>query len=97
MTELTFSLGQTVATPGALFALDNAGVSPRSLLARHLAGNCDEMSIEDQVANVEARLTGARIFSRYTLPTGVRVWVITEAKGEGGNRESTCILLPSEY
>ena len=30
-----FSLGRIVATPGALDALAEAGVSPRALLARH--------------------------------------------------------------
>jgi hypothetical protein len=35
---------------------------------------------------------GLRILSSYSLPTGAKVWVITEA-----DRSSTCLLLPSEY
>ena len=97
MDKLSFQLGSTVATPAAIAALAQAGVEPSVLLDWHLAGKCDEMPIEDQVLNVEARITGARIFSRYTLSTGVRPWVITEAKGPDGLRESTCVLLPIEY
>jgi hypothetical protein len=33
-----------------------------------------------------------RILSNYTLNSGERIWIITEA-----DRSSTCILLPSEY
>jgi hypothetical protein len=28
---------------------------------------------------------------------GVKIWIITEAAGDDGNRASTCILLPDEY
>ncbi len=35
---------------------------------------------------------GRRLLSAYTLATGAKPWVITEA-----NRSATTILLPSEY
>ena len=41
---------------------------------------------------------GSRIFSAYNLPrTGERLWIITEAEGDDGNRASTCVLLPDDY
>jgi hypothetical protein len=35
---------------------------------------------------------GFRLMSVYSLSTGVKIWVITEA-----DRSSTCVLLPEEY
>jgi hypothetical protein len=35
---------------------------------------------------------GSRVLSAYTLKTGVKFWIITEA-----DRSSTCVLLPEEY
>ncbi len=34
---------------------------------------------------------------RLTPASGVKIWVITEAVNDEGNRSSTCILLPEEY
>jgi len=35
-----FALGQVVATPGALAALEKAGQQPGDFLARHASGDC---------------------------------------------------------
>jgi hypothetical protein len=35
--------------------------------------------------------------SAYTLTDGTKIWVITEAVGEDGQREATTFLLPEEY
>jgi hypothetical protein len=47
---------------------------------------------EDARENDLSVAGGLRVFSAYTLGTGVKVWVITEA-----DRSSTRILLPEEY
>lgn len=91
-----FELGQTVATPGALAAVDAAELSPRELLRRHAHGDWGQLSEQDKKANDKALQDGSRIFSAYVLETGAKVWVITEAEYEG-RRRSTCILLPEEY
>jgi hypothetical protein len=87
-----FSLGRTVATPGALQALDAAGQTPLEFLTRHAAGDWGEVSREDAAENELSVSQGFRILSAYTLKNAVRIWVITEA-----DRSSTCILLPEEY
>lgn len=90
---LTVELGRIVATPGALDSLTEAGVSPTALLRRHQTGDWGNLSVPDQrVNNRAARHGGERILSSYALPTGVRVWIITEA-----DQSSTCLLLPEEY
>jgi hypothetical protein len=87
-----FPLGQCVATPGALAALEEAGQSPADFLNRHVAGDWGEIDREDRGLNEQALKEGARIFSVYQTSKGVKVWVITEA-----DRASTCVLLPDEY
>jgi hypothetical protein len=62
------------------------------LLARHAAGDWGELDAEDQRANEDALMTGARILSAYVLPSGVRIWIITEA-----DRSATTLLMPDEY
>ena len=95
-----FNIGQLVITPGALQVLSEQELIPLVLLSRHIRGDWAEMEPEDQEANRQALTDGSRIFTRYTLADGVvlvRIWIITEAKGEDESRASTCILLPSEY
>jgi len=40
---------------------------------------------------------GSRIWSAYNTLRGVKIWVITEAVGDDGDRAATTILLPAEY
>jgi hypothetical protein len=87
-----FELGQIVATPGALEALEEAGQSPGFFLEKHLSGDWGEVNEEDKRANDEALVNGERLLSAYKTLKGVKLWVITEA-----DRSSTCCLLPSEY
>lgn len=47
--------------------------------------------------NDEAMHDGSRILSAYILPTDVKIWIITEAADEKGERAATKALLPSEY
>jgi hypothetical protein len=87
-----FLLGQTVATPGALQALTEAGQSGLEFLRRHARGDWGEVCDDDMKANDRAIGEGTRILSSYTLKNGVKIWIITEA-----DRSVTTILLPEEY
>lgn len=88
-----FPLGQTVATPGALAALEATGESPTDFIARHQTGNYGCVDDEDKKANDAAVRYGDRVLSAYLLSDGeTKVWVLTEA-----DRSSTTILLPDEY
>lgn len=93
-----FKLGQVVATPGALEALEQAGQSVWELLSRHVAGDWGVVDDEDKAANDQAVRDGSRILSAYLLKDGkTKVWVITEATDDQGNRAATTLLLPDEY
>jgi len=87
-----FALGQGVATPGALDALQSTGQTPMELLQRHVVLDPGELDEEDRLTNEQAVANGERILSSYLLNNGKKVWVITEA-----DRSSTCLLLPDEY
>ena len=90
---MKFQLGHVVATPGALQALGEAGVGDGiDYLYAHHCGDWGEVDAHDQQANNQALIGGSRLVSAYTLPTGVRIWIITEA-----DRSATTILLPEEY
>lgn len=90
--ETLFPLGQTLATPGALEALNQAGQSPDEFLARHERGDWGDLCDEDRAENELSLKEGFRLLSAYELNTGAKVWVITEA-----DRSATTILLPEEY
>ena len=87
-----FPLGQVVATPGALEALEQSGQSPAMFLNRHVVGDWGNVDDEDKQANDQALIEGTRLLSAYRLSDGTKIWIITEA-----DRSSTCLLLPSEY
>jgi hypothetical protein len=90
--ESKFSLGQVVATPGALDALEESGQMINEFLDRHVTGDWGELSEEDWRANDYALQEGTRIFSAYTTAIGEKIWIITE-----WDRSYTTLLLPSEY
>lgn len=87
-----FPLGQLVATPGALDALHQAHQTPWEFLSRHVNGDWGELTEEDKRENEFSVTRHLRILSAYTLSTGVKIWLITEA-----DRSATTILLPEEY
>ncbi len=89
---VALELGFVVATPGALQALEDAHERSEVLLARHEAGDWGEVGAEDWEENELSVREGFRILSAYTLSTGVKIWIITEA-----DRSATTILLPEEY
>jgi hypothetical protein len=93
-----FSLGlQVVATPGALEALAKARQTPHEFLARHVSGDWGDVCPEDAALNDEALNDGSRLLSAFTLKTGEKLWVITEAADDEGQRAATTLLLPEEY
>jgi hypothetical protein len=85
-----FSLGQLVATPGALDVLAEESFWP--YIRRHASGDWGDVCDEDKAENELSLKHGFRLLSAYTLPSGDRIWIITEA-----DRSSTTILLPEEY
>ena len=89
---MKFSLGQLVATPGALEALKEAEVSVLPYVRRHLEGDWGDISPEDASENEFSLEHGFRLLSAYNLPGCCRIWIITEA-----DRSATTILLPEEY
>ncbi|WP_417377484.1 hypothetical protein [Gimesia maris] len=97
MKSAKFPLGQVVATPDALEALESASQTPVEFLSRHASGDWGELDSEDKQANDDALTTGARLLSAYHTANNSKIWIITEAADENGRREATTILLPSEY
>jgi len=89
---MRFPLGQVVATPGALAALEEAGQIPGEFLDRHVQNDWGDVSDGDKLLNDQSLQDGSRLLSSYRTTKGEKIWVITEA-----DRSSTCILLPSEY
>ncbi len=92
-----FHLGQVLATPGALEALDASGQTPADFLARHAKGDWGDLSEEDRCLNDEALIDGSRLLSAYKTLKGVKLWIITEAQDDEGHRAATTLLLPDEY
>jgi hypothetical protein len=87
-----FPLGQVVATPGALEALQDAGHQPIEFLSRHANNDWGELGDDDKAANDAALVQGLRLLSAYDLRNSDRIWIITEH-----DRSVTTLLLPSEY
>ena len=87
-----FDLGQLVATPGALAALEKTGQNAMDLLSRHVRGDWGELAKEDREENNLSLEKGFRLLSSYRTTAGDKIWVITEA-----DRSVTTLLLPEEY
>jgi hypothetical protein len=87
-----FELGQVAATPGALRALEEAGERPATFVDRHNRGDWGELDDFDRLENEISLAEGTRLLSAYSLSTGAKLWIITEA-----DRSVTTLLLPSEY
>jgi hypothetical protein len=97
-TTAKFELGQMVATPGALAALDESGQNPGNFINLHASGDWGGLSQEDRKLNDEAIAHEGdpdrrqRVLSAYMTRNGTKIWVITES-----DRTATTILLPDEY
>lgn len=92
-----FSLGQLLATPGALAALQRTQQTPAEFLVRHARGDWGDVCDEDKRLNDQSLEDGSRLLSAYLTSDGEKLWVITEAADDAGHRLATTILLPEEY
>ena len=97
MFKSLFPTGEIVATPGALSVLEESQESVMKYLVLHLQGDWGCVCEEDKKMNTAAIQSGARILSAYILDNDTKIWVITEATDDDGNRADTTILLPDEY
>jgi len=61
-------------------------------LVRHIAGDWGDVDEHDYRENELSLIQGFRLLSAYTLKTGTKIWIITEA-----DRSATTVLLPEEY
>lgn len=92
-----FTSGQMLMTPGAMQALDEAGQHPMEFLNRHFRGDWGDLDEQDKQENELSLREGYRILSAYHTSKNVKLWIITEAVDESGERSVTTILLPMEY
>ena len=92
-----FCLGQIVATPGAIEAMEASGQDAGFFLDQHVAGNWGIVDAEDWQANDQSLVDGSRILSAYRTLKGTKLWIITEATDDSGHRSATTILLPEDY
>lgn len=91
-----FELGQVLSTPAALRFCGEHHIDVFALLIRHAQADWGDLTADDKLANDVALVDGARILSSYTFPAG-KVWLITDPTDDAGKRQSTLLLLPSEY
>ncbi len=87
-----FDLGQLIATPGALAALEKSRQSPMDFLTRHVTGDWGDLCEEDRKENQFSLGKDFRLLSSYETNAGDRLWIITES-----DRAHTTLLLPEEY
>jgi len=96
-----FKLGQVVATPAALATLERFGKSVWHYVSRHVNGDYGDLSEDDKQANDDALIDGSRILSSYIIEgegdDASKLWIITEAEDDEGNRIATTALLSHEY
>ena len=90
--QRAFELGQIVATPRVLAALQKSGQQPGEFLTRHVRGEGGDLSDEDRRENDYSLEHGFRLMSSYRTNAGDKLWIITEA-----DRSVTTLLLPEEY
>jgi hypothetical protein len=89
---MELKLGEIVATPGALEALERNDKTCDDFLFRHEGGDWGEQSKHDRKVNEKALKNEGRIMSTYPLGGTEKIWIITE-----WDRSVTTILLPEEY
>lgn len=87
-----FPLGQVVATPNALDALDRAAINGMDLIRRHQHADWGNVPPADAEENDRSVTNGWRILSSYALNDDQNLWIITEA-----DRSATTLLLPEDY
>ena len=78
-------------------AIEDAGQDPGFFLDKHAAGDWGEVDAGDKRANEDALVSGDRLLSAYLTLKNVRLWIITEAEDDQGNRAATTLVLPEQY
>lgn len=93
-----FYLGEIVFTEGGdrILDLEEPDEDLLDLLKRHVSGDWGEVRQEEKDLNDKAVQDGSRILSAYTLSTGKKILISTEAANESGHREVTKVLTPEE-
>lgn len=87
---------QVVATQGALALLQRCGKNAAEFIQRHLRLEQGDLCDEDHELNTEAVIDGSRILSSFKLGDE-KLWVISEAADDSGQRAATTLLLANEY
>jgi hypothetical protein len=97
---LSMDFGPLFITAGiAQAARDDVGFLSEILecLRRYQLGDWGDLCPEDMQLNEAALRTGARLMGAYTTKRGGKIWIITEAADDNGQRAATTVLLPDEY
>ena len=95
-----FQLGSVYQTRGVADAIaaEPAGALEVSLcLERYANGDWGLVSGDDAELNQMALEDGSRILAAYDTESIGKIWIITEAADENGNRSVTTVLFPDEY
>jgi hypothetical protein len=87
-----FELGQVVATPAALKALEESGQDVAFFLEKHASSDWGDVCPDDQRANDRALRDGGRLVSLYMTLRGEAILIITEY-----DRSVTTLMLAEEY
>lgn len=69
-----------------------ANMAAGAFFRRHARGDWGDVCDHDHALNEAALQDGSRLMSVYTLTSGNKLWIITEA-----DRSATTILTPEEY
>ena len=81
-----FQPGALLRRPTALQLIAAAGQSALQFINRHVSGDWGVLSPEDRSHNDLALQDGSRIMSAYVIAGGQRVWIITDAADDHGQR-----------
>ena len=92
-----FQLGQLVATPEALRCWRRADSRPDSSWIDIFRATGARCATRTSGSNDQALVDGSRLLSAYRTLKGERIWIITEAADDDGQRAASTILRPSEY
>lgn len=66
-------------------------------LRRYQLGDWGDLLPRGYAAQRCGARTGARLMGAYTTKRGGKIWIITEAADDNGQRAATTVLLPDEY
>lgn len=102
--EPLFHGGAIAASRGIAIAYQQDPQTLHPFLDRHFCGDWGDLDEEDKEANDEALFNGSRILSAYHVPSSMtplrvemKIWIITEAENDEGQRTNTTVLFPNEY